>query len=301
MIVVVGGEARVREAVADAAREAGREARLVPEAGAPELHAGETVVDLGLPPRDWPAGEALVAAEAERARAVAGAAGTGGRAVRVSVLGAEAGAGTPLQRAQHEAEEAWRASAARAVVLRAGILLGDCGLAAGLRRVVERSKIVPLPGVCDARLEPLLVDDLARYCVEAATAESRFDHAYDLGCGEILTGGLLARGLADNLGVGRWVWALPGFLRGAMAGALSTPELPPSAVRHWLLALSGGMLPRGVGAWKAFQVRPLDLRTAMAFGVGMRYPLRNAGKGRFGAWSAPERKGVLWSRGRRRR
>lgn len=300
MIVVAGGEPRVRDAVAAAAEEAGAEARALPDGAPPGLRPGESVVDLGLPPRDWPAGEALVLAESDRAAALATAADAGRRAVRVSVLGAGADARSPLQRAQHAAEEAWRAGGAPVVVLRAGILLGDCGLASGIRRVVEASKVVPLPGVWQSRLEPLLVDDLGRYCVEAATADGPFEEAYDLGCGELLTGGLLARGIADNLGLSRWVWAVPGLFRGAMAGALATPAFPASAARHWLEALAGGLLPRGVGVWKAFRVQPVDLRLAMAHGVGMKYGLR-AGKERFGSWKAPERKGILGQGPRRRR
>lgn len=300
MIVVAGGEARVREAVAGAAAEAGTESRGLPNGASPEPGAGETIVDLGLPPREWPAGEALVRAEARRAAALAAAASTGSRAVRLSVLGAAGDARTPLQRAQHAAEQAWRGSAAPVVVLRAGILLGDCGLAAGLRRVAEASKVVLLPGIWRSRLEPLLVDDLGRYCVEAATAAGPFDDAYDLGCGEILSGGLLAKGIAENLGLDRWVWSVPGVFRGATARALASPGFPAPAARHWLDALTPGLLPRGVAAWKAFAVQPVDLRQAMAAGVGMKYALRT-GKGRFGSWKAPERKGILGQGQRRRR
>jgi len=173
-------------------------------------------------------------------------------------------------------------------------------LAGGLRRVVEASKIVMLPGVWKSKLEPLLVDDLGRYCVEAAVTEEPLDGAYDLGCGELLTGGLLTRGIADNLGVSRWVWSVPALFRGAMARALAGPAFPAAAARHWLDALAGGLLPRGVGAWKAFRVQPVELRTAMAYGVGMKYGLRSA-KGRFGAWRAPERKGILGHKVERRR
>jgi uncharacterized protein YbjT (DUF2867 family) len=300
MIVVAGGEPRVREAVLAAAEEAETPARALPEGASPELTGEDALVDLGLPPAQCPAGDALAAAEAQRAAALAAATGAPRRVVRVSVIGAGAGARTPLQRAQHAAEEAWRHGPATVTVLRPGILLGDCGLAGGLRRVVEASKIVPLPGVWRAKLEPLLVDDLGRYCVDAAVAEEPKEGAFDLGCGELLTGGLLARGIADNLGVSRWVWSVPGLFRGAVVGGFAGPAFPAAAVRHWLDALAGGLLPGGVGAWKAFRVQPVDLRLAMAYGVGMKYGLRSA-KGRFGAWKAPERKGILGQKVHRRR
>lgn len=300
MIAIVGGESRTRQAVTEAAAESGREATVASDASLSGLGRDDALVDLGLPADEWPAGRALVEAEADRARRLAEAVPAGARVVRVSVIGAAASARSPLQVAQHAAETAWRERGHGAVALRVGILLGDCGLAAGFRRGVERSRIVPLPGVWMSKLEPLLVDDLGRYCVEAAVAEGPFDDAYDLGCGEILTGGLLAKGIAENLGVGRWVWAVPAALRGALAGLFAAPGLPAVAVRHWLEALAGGLLPRGVGAWTAFQVRPVELREAMAYGVGMKYAMRRPGKERFGAWKAPERKGILGQRPRRR-
>jgi len=301
VIHIVGGERVVREAMARAAAEREREARVVVGDGVGELPEGDVLVDLGLPPRDWPAGEALVGAERERVAGLARAVPAGGRVVRGSVLGAGSDAPTVLQRAQGAAEEAWRGAGVRAVAMRPGILLGDCGLVRGMRRMVERFRLVLIPGVGDAKLEPLLVDDFAAYCVEATITEGALEAAYDLGCGEILTGGLLARDLADNLGLSRWVLGVPGFLAAVLVPALSHPDFPGIAVRRTLEALAGGLLPRGNAAWTTFPVQPADLRESMAAAAGMDYPIRKRGQGRFGAWRAPKRTGILWSKSDRRR
>jgi uncharacterized protein YbjT (DUF2867 family) len=300
VIRVVGGETALRDAVIRASGEAEVEARAVPPGGKPAPAAGDVLVDLGLPPRDWPAGD-LAAAEAARVAELAAGLPDGVRVVRASMLGAAPDARSELQRAHGAAEEAWR-GVADVVALRAGLLLGT-GLAGALKRLVERSFVVPVAGIASARLEPLLADDFARYCVEAAAAAGPLDDFYELGCGEILTGELLAKGLADNLGVRRWVVPLPRLLQPVAVGLLAGPELPARAVRRTLDAAARGLLPRRMTAWDAFAVRPVDLRMALAAATGARYPLRRRDDRRFGSWQAPERKGILWTKsgGRRRR
>jgi uncharacterized protein YbjT (DUF2867 family) len=290
--VVSGGEAAIRAALVEVAATVGLELR---EADSPQ--PGEGLVDLGLPPREWPSAEELVTAEAKRANRLA-AAGSGARVVRASVFGADSSRGTAWQRAQFAAEEAYRASGADVVVLRRGVLLGPCDITQALRRAVERSRIVPVPGIRDAKLEPIVVDDFARYCVEAAVAPRPLDDVYDVGCGEIITGGLLLRGLADSLGLSRWLVPVPAALGPPFAAALATDEFPASAVRIAFETIARGFLARRMNAWSHFEVRPTDLREGLARATGMVFPVRKRGEGRFAAWRKPEKKGILWRKGK---
>ena len=299
---VLGGERAVVEAVVAAGAALEPPVPVVPVAAidaSTAAAADEAIVDLGLPPREWPAGEALVAAEGERATAIARAVRAGTRLVRVSMLGAGADEAAALLRAQAAAEDALGDSPARIVVLRAGLVLGDCGLSVGLRRALRRLPIVPLPALEIARLEPLALSDLARYAVAAATGEGPFAERYELGCGEVFTGGLYARGLAENLGLRRLVLPAVLFPPRLVAPLYASDEFPGAAVAHLLEALRRGLRPKGVGAWEDFDVQPVELRFALAAAAGMTIPLRGGGEGRFGAWKKPAKKGILWTKPRR--
>jgi uncharacterized protein YbjT (DUF2867 family) len=296
---IVGGEETVRAAVREGAEGAGVAAQPGEEHGF-DAGGDDVVIDLGLAPRSWRAGR-LAADAAKRAGEVGRRAAGARRVVCVSVLGASAEASAEWRRAGAAAESALREAGAPMVALRVGLLLGDCGLAAVLRRAVERSKLLPLPGIERARIEPLALPDLAAYCVAAALADRELDDAYDLGCGEMLTGGLLVRGLADNLGLARWIVPAPAMAAGWIARLGADEERPRGAVGIWLEALAGGMLPRGTRAWEHFAVEPTSLRQAMADATGMVLTLRRRGDGKFGDWRAPRKKGILWSGGRTRK
>ncbi|NNE42816.1 MAG: hypothetical protein HKN12_01280, partial [Gemmatimonadetes bacterium] len=178
------------------------------------------------------------------------------------------------------------------VVLRAGLLVGGPGMFRGLMRMVRGSFVVVVPGFGRARLEPLHVDDLARYCVEAA---DRPDLAgrFDLSCGEMLSGELMARSIAEHLGLRRWILGAPAAAAGPLSGAMTSEGFPAAAVLHWMAALRGGLLPTTSDAGTDFSFQPLDLRQCMASATGIDYPLHSRRKSRFGAWKAPERRGIL--------
>jgi hypothetical protein len=298
MIRIFGGESAVRKAVLAAAQEA--EVPVATETGA--ASGEETWIDLGLPPDDWPAGDALVEAEREHVARIAGRGDgreSGGRAVvRVSWFRAAEDAAAPLLRAAAAAEAAWRSKGLR---VRHGVLVGDAGFGSAVRRRVSTSFMVPVPGVHDARLEPLLVADLGRYCVEAAARGTGLADEYDLTCGEMLSGGLLARSFAEHLDLRRWVVPAPAWLESVVAGGYATATFPATAVRHALRALRGDLLPRNSRASTEFSFEPADLREAMAAASGRLYPTRRSRREKFGSWRAPERRGMLGAKGPRRR
>ena len=295
---ISGGETPVREAVAVAVREQDAEP-VTPGDDRPTPSSGDAVIDLGLPPASWSG--PLAAAEEERAGRLAQAVPDGVRVVRVSVIGADAGSPVPLKAAAGAAEAALRRSPSSVVALRAGIVLGPCGLTAVLRRFVERSRFVALPAVQRARLEPIALPDLAAYAALAAVRPEPPADVYDLGGGEMLTGALLVKSLADNLGLARTVVPLPFAVGAWCVGRFADEEFPPVAAGHWLRALASGLLPRRMNAWEDFELRPTPMNVALAEAVGMQIPLRSPddeNAGRFG-WKAPKKKRLLGERLRR--
>ena len=105
-----------------------------------------------------------------------------------------------------------------------------------------------------------------------------------------------AKLLVETLGHRRWILPLPGFARGAVAHALGRPRYPARFVLRDLEALARGLLPLHLNAYKHLAVEPRGLREGLALAAGMVVPLRKKGEGRYGAWHAPEKKGILWRR-----
>lgn len=295
-IWIFGGEPGVADAVEACATSAGLPVLRGQEGAGPVPHGADVIIDLGTVPGRAVEGISLEEQERQRARELADRLPAGAAVVRASVFGAQVEAPTALQRAHGGAEAVFRAAGARLVALRVGLLLGPVGFAACLLRVIERSFVVPVPGLSRARFEPVALDDFALYCVRAATATEELDEAYDLSCGEVVTGELLARLLVDTLGHRRWILSLPGFARGAIAHALGRPAYPSRFVLRDLEALARGLLPLHLNAWKHLAVEPRGLREGLALAAGMVVPLRKKGEGRYGAWHAPEKKGILWRR-----
>ena len=290
-IHILGGDPDVAALVDEAVRSGSHDPVVEPGPIGP----GDAAVDLGLSPVELAAAADPVAAEGERARRIADSVPEGARLVRISLLGAAPGARAWLARVAAAAEEA---QAGRGVVLRVGVLVGNLGLVGALRRRVETSRVLPLPALSRVRLEPLAAEDMGTYAVAAATATRELDPVYDLGSGEMRSGSLLVRDLADNLGVERWIVPLPGFTRWTIARWLATPELPAVWIDGMLEALPL-LMPRRMTAWDHFDVQPTDLRTAFARAAGMEISLRRpkAGEDPF-AGKRTQRKGILWTKRR---
>jgi len=281
-IHVAGGETELVAAIERSAEAAGRRVRSGCRA-ASELAAGDAILDLGAAADDAPAGE--------RERALAAGARPGTRVVRLSLLGAAPDAPARRQRADAAAEEAWRSTGLDVVALRHGIVFGPLGLHAAWQRVLRRSPLAPVPGF-DSRLEPLLLEDLAEYCVQAADPARALDPVYDLGCGDVVTHGFFVRSLARELGLSRLVVPVPGFVRNGVAPLLAGPEFPGAAARDMLEALARHLLPHRMNAWDHFDVRPADAEETLTRSVGRRYAA---------APRRPEEPFSAWKRSRKRR
>ncbi|MEZ5066394.1 MAG: hypothetical protein R3B81_16830 [bacterium] len=297
VIRVEGGEPALAELVARVARESGHDVR----SGNGDGPVPAAVVDLGAPARELAAAPDPVRHVTARSRAIRTAAPPAARVVTLSHLGAHPGSDSWLLRAAAAAEAE---AAGRGVVLRVGLLLGEVGFVAAVRRRVESTKVFPVPGFADTRLEPLDAEDCARYCVEAAVTVRALDDVYELGCGEMISGELLVQDLAGNLGLSRWTLPLPRAFRRPAATWLATPDLPARWIDAYLRALPS-FLPRRMNAWEHFEVDPIDLRTALARAAGMSFPRRrrraggddDEGAGRFD-WKRPGKRGILWTRSR---
>ena len=295
---IAGGEPALRRAVEEAAASESIIVRDHTDGGA-ALDEGDVLLDLGLPPAEMVGGVDLVESERKRAESIRAALPDAARVIRWSVFGADPEARTVLRKANGVAEATYRERRPDVVALRTGPVLGECGFSLGVRRAVERLWIVPLPAGPTTKLEPVAIEDFAAYAVAAATADSPLEPVYDLTCGEMMTNDLFVKGLAENLGLRRWVVPVPSFLRGVLAPLFASKEFPaPAVVAWWECFAEGRLLPRHLKAWEHFDVKPIEMRLAMANATGMAIPLRKKGEGRFGAWKKPEKKGILWRKSR---
>ena len=179
-IRIEGGEPGLAELVARVAREDGHGVL----SGRGDSPDATVVIDLGASPRELAEAADPIRHAAARARALAAVTPADARLVTLSHLGAHPESDSWVLRAAAAAEAE---VSGRAAVLRVGLLLGETGFVAAVRRRVESTKILPVPGFADARIEPLDAEDCARYCVEAATTARPLDDVYELGCGEMIS------------------------------------------------------------------------------------------------------------------
>jgi NADH dehydrogenase len=146
----------------------------------------------------------------------------------------------PYYHAKWEMEQTVQASGIDHVVFRPSFIFGaDGGLLPTLVRQVRYLPVAPVPGPGRQRIQPISVDDVARFFAEAVDREPAASRLFDLGGPDVVTWNELVDRIKRVLGTRRPRVNVPlGLLR---AGAVFAERLPhPPVTRDQLKMLTAG-------------------------------------------------------------
>jgi uncharacterized protein YbjT (DUF2867 family) len=219
---------------------AGRDRRMAENFGTAAARAGvERIVYLG---GIVPAGDALSPADELRPRL------------------------SPHLRSRLEVEEILLAAVPRSTALRASIVIGAGSSSFRiLVRLVERLRVLPLPGWRDNRTQPVDERDVIEFLARTPEVPEAAGRSLDVAGPDVMTYGRMIERIAEALGVGR----LPlGFKRSltppASAVVAAVTGQPLELVRPLMESLETDLLPRdGAEAAPVYDIRPHPFARAL--------------------------------------
>lgn len=208
--------------------------------------------------------EARDRAGAENFAAAARAAGLG----RIVYLGG-LGRGeelSPHLRSRHEVGRILRESEVPTVELRASVILGSGSLSFELiRALVERLPVMVTPRWVDTLTQPIAVEDVVRYLVEALILPLDGSEVFEIGGAERVSYGDLMREYAEQRGLRRWMIPVPVLT--PWLSSLWLGLVTPVYARIGKKLIEGLRNPTVVEddrALRRFSVRPMGIGEAIA-------------------------------------
>jgi uncharacterized protein YbjT (DUF2867 family) len=176
---------------------------------------------------------------------------------------------SPHLRTRHEVGEILRAEGPLTVELRASMVIGDGSASFELvRTLVDSLPALVLPDWVDTQAQPIAVDDVVAYLVEALDVELDGPAVFEIGGADSVTYGDVIAGYGDMVGRARPMLTLPAL-------PLPLPDLlarvAPERARVWLKLVEGlgyDSTVRDPAARHTFSVVPRGLREALGGAVG---------------------------------
>ena len=168
-------------------------------------------------------------------------------------------------RSRHEVGEVLRASGVPTIELRASIVIGAGSLSFEMvRALVERLPVMVTPRWVDTPAQPIAIDDLLAYLLEALELPAASSRVFEIGGREVVSYGGIMREYARQRGLRRWMLRVPVLtprLSSLWLG-LVTP-LYARVGRKLVDSMRHATVVRDDTALRAFAVRPMDLAEAV--------------------------------------
>lgn len=169
-------------------------------------------------------------------------------------------------RSRHEVGEILRASRIRVTELRASIVLGAGSLSFEMiRALAERLPIMVTPRWVDVQAQPIAIDDLLAYLMEALEDPGSDSFVAEIGGTDQVSYGDLMREYARQRGLHRWMIRVP-FLTPRLSSlwlGLVTP-LYARVGRTLIESIRHPTVVRDDTALRRFRVRPVGVREAIS-------------------------------------
>jgi len=170
-----------------------------------------------------------------------------------------------------EVEQILLDSAPAATALRASILIGaQSSSFRMLVRLVERLRVLPLPGWRDKRTQPIAERDAIEFLARTPQVPASAGRSLDIAGPDVLSYGQLVAGIAEAMGVGRAPLGLPCSLTPAASAVVSAvTDQPLELVRPLMESLERDLLPRdALEAPALYGIRPLRFARAVERALG---------------------------------
>jgi uncharacterized protein YbjT (DUF2867 family) len=175
------------------------------------------------------------------------------------------GATSPHLGSRLEVEEILLDAIPDSVALRASIVIGAGSSSFRLLvRLVERLKVLPMPGWRDNRTQPIDERDAIEYLVRAPGTRDAAGRSLDIAGPDIVTYGEMIERIAESMGVGRVPIGLGASLTPPAAALVAgVTGLDVELVRPLMESLEYDLLPRNDDAQRIFGHRPRPFSRAV--------------------------------------
>ena len=165
-----------------------------------------------------------------------------------------------------EVEQILLESAPAATALRASILIGAGSSSFRiLVRLVERLRLLPLPGWSRNRTQPVAERDAIECLARTPRLDATAGRSLDIAGPDVLTYGAMIEQIADLMGLGRMPLSLRFSLTSPASALVSAVSGQPiELVRPLMASLEHELLPRDASeAWRLYGIRPLGFQRAV--------------------------------------
>ena len=176
------------------------------------------------------------------------------------------GATSPHLHSRLEVERILLDAVPASTALRASIVIGAGSSSFRvLVRLVERLRVLPMPGWSENRTQPIAERDVIELLARAPEVPEAAGRSLDVAGPDVLTYGEMIERIAEEMGVGR----MPlGFGRSltppASAIVAGVTGQPVELVRPLMESLESDLLPHDASeAWRLFGIRPLPFQRAV--------------------------------------
>lgn len=191
------------------------------------------------------------------------------RIIYMGALGDEADPKlSPHIRSRHEAGRLLRATGVEVIELRASIVIGNGSTSYELiRSLTNRLPVMICPRWLSTPTQPIAIDDVLAYLLAALDLPDG-DRTIEIGSPDVFSYGDLIREYARQRGLHRWLISVPVLTPyiSSLWLALVTPA-KFGVGRHLIEGLRNAMLIRDPEGAKAFSIRPLGVKEAIARAV----------------------------------
>jgi uncharacterized protein YbjT (DUF2867 family) len=172
---------------------------------------------------------------------------------------------SPHLRSRHEVGDILRTAGCQVIEFRASIVIGSGSLSFELvRALVQRLPVMICPRWVSVRAQPIAIEDLLAYLVEAVELPSRESTIYEIGGPDQVSYGEIMREYARQRGLKRWFVSVP-VLTPRLSSLWLGLVTPVYAVvgRKLIDSLRNETVVNDPSATRDFEIRPRGLRAAI--------------------------------------
>ena len=172
---------------------------------------------------------------------------------------------SPHLRSRHEVGETLRDSGVETIEFRASLVIGTGSLSFDLvKSLTDRLPVMICPRWLTTPTQPIAVDDVLAYLLEAKDLPPGESRILEIGCPNVTTYGGMIREYARQRGLRRWLISVPVLT--PYLSSLWLALVTPAAFkvgRHLIEGLKNPTVIQDTKALEVFPIRPMGIREAI--------------------------------------